>query len=195
MAQATFAINAFSQTMPAWSSPTKVPQITVNGNPFPQPPNAPTQGSGFQVVILDATASDFTNPAAVRSNTWTQLQNDSGSWMSTYSWMYASIHRQVLTAGDPDTQIVLLASYGIDANMPPTTDALELLLSLGAGADLQKWETSVDVGSQSGQWVAYPAAYAFAGNPAYGYGEGTEQCSYFQQGDTVTASIQFSVGH
>jgi hypothetical protein len=193
MAQATFEITAYGQRMPAWNSPTKLPQILVNRNPFPQPPNPPSQGSGFQCVILDATASDFTSPAAVRSNNWIGLQNQNGSWMSTYGWMYSQIHRQVLTAGDPDSQILLLASYGLDANIPPTADMLEVLLDLGAGPDLQKWETSVDVGSQSGQWVAFPAAYVFAGNRGYAYGEGNEQCSY--QGDNPTATIQFAVGH
>lgn len=193
MAPATFGISAYSQVMPTYQSPSKVPTITVNGNPFPQPPNPPSNGSGFQVVVLDATM-DLTSPSAIRTNQYAYLYDDNGSWMSVYPYMYANIVRQILSAGNPQTQIVIVASWGLDANLPPTNDALELFLDLGAGKDLQTWETTVDVGSQSGQWTGYPAAYILVGNPAYSWGEGAEDYERATSGDSVTAAVEVTLG-
>jgi hypothetical protein len=124
-------------------------------------------------VVFDA-AGDPTNPASILSNEYLSLYAPDGQWGDTYQYLYAGIVRQILTSGNIEQQTVLVVSYGLDANMPPTTDALALLLGLGAGPQLQHWETSVDVGSEGG-YVGNPGNYVLVGGSQDGYGEGTEQ--------------------
>lgn len=168
------SITTQSQQTAVWQQSGTPPQITFNGKAFPQPASGPPHfTTGFQVVVLDP-AGNLTDPSSIRSNRYVMLYNQNGAWGASYPWMYANIVKQILTSGNPEQQIVIVASFGLDANMAPSADALREFLKLGAGPPVQKWETSVDVGSQSGQWVAFPANYVLVGEPQYGYGEATE---------------------
>jgi hypothetical protein len=176
--QVAVSITTLSQVTPMWQASGTPPQITFNGNPFPQPAGGPPRfTTGYQVVVLDP-AGNLTDPSSIRSNRYVMLYNDNGTWGTSYPWMYANVVKQVLTSGNPEQQIVIVASFGLDANMPPTADALGLFLKLGAGQQLQHWETSVDTGSQSGDWVGFPANYVLVGAPEYSYGEATEEFDY-----------------
>jgi hypothetical protein len=187
--QVTVSISTYSQVYQTYPSSGQPPKITLNGNPFPQPRNQPPNfGTGAQLAVLDPT-KDITSPAAIVSNQYLPVISQGGSWMTSYEWMWANAVRQLLTSGNPDAQIVILATFGLDANMPPTSDALAMFLPLGAGPLLQQWETSVDVGSQSGNWVGFPANYILIGNPGYGYGEGTEAYQAATQ-NSITTSAQ-----
>lgn len=158
--------------------PPQPPKITMNGQQvgqIAQPPNMPT---GWQVLILDPT-KDMKTPAAVLSNVYIQLYPASGSnfWMSTYQYMYTRMLRQTLISGNHEQQVVIIASFGLDANTPPTNDGMQLLLDYGAGPRLQYWETHVDVGSQvsnNNSWTSFPANYIFVGVSSMGYGQGAE---------------------
>jgi hypothetical protein len=167
------------------------PKITLNGQPLPQPAVREVP-SGFQVVVLDA-ATDPTDPASILSNEYLVLYAPDGLWSETYQYMYAGIVNQVLTSGNIDQQTVLVASYGLDANMPPTNDALGVLLGLGAGPQLQQWETTVDVGSEGG-YVATPGNYILVGGSDLGYGEGTEK---FESPGTspITTTLTATIGN
>jgi len=188
--QVTVDISTVSQDM---ASPTQTgtpPTITMNGNAFPPPKGGgPAFNSGVQVAVLDP-SMDITSPSSIRSNQYIPVFEENGNWMSYYQWTWAAVVRQVLTSGNPEQQLILIATFGLDANMPPTSDALALFLQLGAGPQLQTWETTVDVGSQSGQWVAYPANYILVGNPGYGYGEATEAYGIAGQQSSVTTTAQ-----
>lgn len=169
------SITTTSRRIPRGNLPPGTPpQITMNGNPFPQPAGGvPT--SGFQIVVIDA-AKDMTNPASILANRYVVLAADQNSgWMSYYPYMYDWMARYILNAGDPDRQRVFVVSFNLDANVPPTPLAYEMLLGLGAGPTLQYWETHVDIGSQGGGWVNQPANYILVGYSAYGYGEGYEK--------------------
>jgi hypothetical protein len=173
MPQATVEISTSSQSMdwPNLPQP-QFPKITLNGEPLPQPKDAPDVPSGFQVVVFDS-AKDPTDPASILSNEYLFLYAPNGLWGDTYQYLYAGVVRQVLCSGNIEQQTVLVASYGLDANMPPTSDALGLFLTLGSGPQLQQWETTVDVGSE-GSYVGDPANYILIGGSDLGYGEGTE---------------------
>jgi hypothetical protein len=191
MPQVTVEISTSSQSM-SWPNIPRAtfPKITLNGQPLPQPQQQPAIPSGFQVVVFNA-AMDPTDPASVLSNQYLALYAPDGLWGSTYQYLYAGVVRQILTSGNIEQQTVLVVSYGLDVNMPPTSDALSLFLNLGAGPQLQHWETSVDVGSEGG-YVGNPGNYVLVGESQVGYGQGTEQ--YDNPGTspvntTVTATI------
>lgn len=173
------AITTSSQVMQFNSLPTaQPPKITMNGQPVGQISYTPNMPTGWQVLILDPT-KDITSPAAVLSNVFLLLFPAEGSnfWMSTYQYMYSGMLRQQLISGNYEQQIMIAASFGLDANTPPTNDGMNLLLDYGAGPQLQKWETTVDVGSQVGNdnsWTSFPVNYIFVGSSSLSYGQGAE---------------------
>jgi hypothetical protein len=187
VSQVAVEITTTSQSQKAWQPSGTGPKITMNGNPFPQPRGTnPGFSSGMQVAVLDPTM-DITSPAAIRSNVYLMLPDVNGSWMSYYQGMWNRLASQIYVSGNTLQQIVFVATFGFDVNAAPSAEALELLIELGAGPQLQHWYTSVDVGSQSGQWVAFPGNYILIGQPQYGYGEGYEV--YQVGGDPVTTSL------
>ena len=191
-AQVTVDIVTTSQVIDKWNVPPQVPTITMNGNPFPQPAG-PATASGWQLVVLDS-SMDMTDPASIRYNEFLVLYPDSSrDWSDTYGSMYDNIVRQVLLSGDLESQLVFLVSYGLDANTPPPTGALQYMLEAGAGPQLQAWERSVDLGSEAG-WTTYPACYIMIGGSSYSYGEGHEV--YENPGTTpVTAQLSVTLGN
>jgi hypothetical protein len=158
--------------------PAQPPKITMNGQPvgqIAQPPNIPT---GWQVLILDPT-KDMKTPAAVLSNVYIQLYPapSSNFWTSTYQFMYTRMLRQRLISGNFEQQTVIIASFGLDVNTPPTNDGMGLLLDYGAGAQLQTWETHCNAGSQVGNntsWTSFPTNYILVGSSSWSYGQGAE---------------------
>jgi hypothetical protein len=189
VSQVKVEITTSSQQMKTYvQGPGKVPTITMNGNPFPQPkggtPNFP---SGLQVVVIDP-AMDITSPASIRSNQYLSLPANNNGWMSLYQYMWHRAVTQIYTSGNTSQQIIFVATFGLDVNAAPTTDALELFLELGAGPQLQNWLTHVDVGSQSSWWCAFPGNYILIGQPQYGYGEGYEVYQR-AQGDSVSTTL------
>ncbi|MDQ3936009.1 MAG: hypothetical protein M3340_15415 [Actinomycetota bacterium] len=183
-AQVTVEIVTTSQVIDKWNDPAQPPKISMNGEPFQQPA-PPATATGWQLVVLDS-SMDMTDPAAIRYNSFLDLFADqNGNWFDTYQYMYDNIVRQVLLSGDPQTQLVFLVSYGLDANAPPTTDALGYMLGAGAGQQLQTWERSVDIGSEGG-WTSFPACYIMIGGSSYSYDQGHEV--YSDQG-TATLSV------
>lgn len=192
-AEVAIEIVTTSQVIDKWNDPASPPTITMNGNPFPAPGGAPGTATGWLLVVLDSTM-DMTDPAAIRYNSYLDLYaDDNGYWSDTYQWTYEAIVRQILCSGDLQTQLVFLASYGLDANAPPTSDALRQMLNYGAGAKLQNWERSVDVGSEAG-WTSFPACYVMVGGSAYEYGQGAEVFEY-PGSSPVTAQLNVTLGN
>ncbi len=191
--QVTVDIQTQSTTIPKWNTPAQPPTITLNGNAFPQP-QGPASATGFQLVVLDS-SKDMTDPGSVRFNSYMGVYPDSnGYWYDTYNWMWNSVVKQLLLAGDPDSQLVFLASYGLDANMPPGVQALQKLLNIGAGAGVQQWEKSSDPGSES-TWTAFPACYILIGGSSYQYGEGHEVYQKPTGTTPVTANLSVTLGN
>ncbi|MGD2085414.1 MAG: hypothetical protein PVH61_04440 [Candidatus Aminicenantes bacterium] len=170
------------------------PQITMNGVPLPSPGQL-NYVSGYQVVVIDST-SDYTNPDNILSNTYVGLfsQLDTNSWMSTYPYMYSNMVHNILTAGNVEEQLVIIASFGMDYNIAPTNEAYEKMLSLGAGKQLQAWESNPDIGSQvdnPNSWISFPANYILVGFSDVGYAQGYEAFQHKQ--DSVTTSLQVTL--
>jgi hypothetical protein len=192
--QAAIEISTTSEQMPNWQQlpPGQAPSITMNGAPFAQLPE-PSLPNGWQVVVLNSTG-DLTSPDNLLLNTYVFLQNNEGEWGSTYEYMYAQIINAVLNAGNFEEQILLLASFGLDADMPPSNDALQFLLDRGAGPALQDWENNSDSGSQSGGYVSTPSSYILVGNLGYPYGGGTE--TYItNNGQPAPASVSVTLNN
>jgi hypothetical protein len=192
--EVTVEIVTTSQVIPNSTDPASPPTITMNGNPLPAPGAPPATATGWQLVVIDSTM-DMTDPASIRFNSYLAVLPDSnGNWNDTYQWVYEGMVTQILCSGDLQTQLVFLASYGLDANQPPTSDALRQMLSYGAGAQLQGWEKSVDTGSESSDWTSFPACYVMVGGSSYDYGLGSEV--FENPGtDQVKATLTVTLGN
>lgn len=156
----------------------QVPTVTLNGTEIPQP-EGPTERfpSGVLVVVANA-AGDLSDPANFISSTLNIVWPDANNyWYTTYRYMWDNVANRIYGSGDPQQQVVILATYGMDLGIFPTPDAVELLLTLGAGAQLQNW-INTPTPSESGGWVDYPVDYVLIGSSSLGYGQGTEQFDY-----------------
>jgi hypothetical protein len=169
-----------------------LPVITMNGNPIPAP--QPTGAlTGWQLIIIDA-SKDYTNPGSILFNSYISLYGgQTNSWMNTYQYMYSRMCWDVFNSGNIDQQLLIVVSYGLDNNMPPTNDGYEMLLGAGAGEQLQYWQTHCDPGSQVGNvnsWVSFPANYILVGFSALTYNQGNE---LYQSGGQGPVTSKLSV--
>jgi hypothetical protein len=187
--QVTFEVTTTSEVIPNWQTPATPPTITINNNPIPAPSDRPFTPSGYQVVVINQ-ATDMTQPSAITSNFYVQLEQMNGAWADLWQFTYARMVTQLLTSGDPQTQIVIVASYGWDGTLPPTNDALEQLLDYGAGSELQSWiANATDVGSEGGDWTAFPTNYILIGANSLPWGQGAEEVEFSNQGQPVKTSV------
>jgi hypothetical protein len=195
--QISIAMSTSSQVMnwyptPPWLPAAQPPTIKVNGLAI-QPSNPPSSPTGFQIVIFDITQT-IPTPASILVNQWLQVypaEETNNSWWNTYESIYFGIVNNLLLYGNPENQLVVLASYGLDANMAPDNDALEFLMNDGAGQQVQTWVKTCDPGSQVGNstsWVSFPANYLFVGFGNIGYGRGSEIYQIPQGSNTNVAS-------
>src|SRR5690349_1948883 len=132
--QVDISISTFSQEIDNWQSlpPAQPPTITLNGNALPEPSNSPPwQPVGAQVVVFDS-SQDLTNPATIISNRYQIVANMQGSWSESYRWMYDGIATQIMSSGDTQQQVVILATFGLDVAMVPTAATFGLCLGRGA---------------------------------------------------------------
>jgi hypothetical protein len=185
-ATAEFVINTSSEVMASYASAGQAPSITVNGAPFAQL-SAPQFPSGFQLVILNP-SGDLTSSDNILFNDYLRIQDDGGNWGGTYAFVYEQIINAVLTTGNIEQQLIILASFGLDVNMAPANDPLLFLLPRGAGTPLQEWASVPDPGSQGSGWVSAPASYIFLGGPAYSYDDAWDTFVY-----TVPATATLTV--
>jgi hypothetical protein len=146
----------------SWSGTPQPPIITIGNLVRPsQPPQSPC---GFQVVILDGT--DITNPDAVLFNQYFTVPTGT-PWYAIYGNMYQDIYNSIVSSGHTSKgNVLIISSFGIDNNMPPTNQIYSLLQTVGAGERLRYWESHNDAGSMVGNptaWVSYPANYILVG--------------------------------
>jgi hypothetical protein len=189
-AQVTFEIDTSSAPMPNWQQlpPPLPPKITLNGTPLPAPSNAPPWlPNGCQVVVFSG-YEDLTQPSSIISNKYQIVANMQGSWAESYRWMWDDVATQIMSSGDVEQQIVIVATFGLDYEMTPTAATFELCLGRGAGPQLQEWGLRPSV-SEGGDYIEYPANYVLLGNTGYGYGEGYESFDYSTSGNTVTTTV------
>ena len=174
--EVTVAVATSSQPIPG-TPPlpnAQVPAITLNGVEIPQGSGPTTEyPTGVQVVVMNA-SGDLSDPANIISNNLNVVWSENNGWYLTYRYMWDNVANQIYGAGDPQQQVVIVATYGVDLGMFPSPDVVELFLSLGAGPQLQNWINTPSP-SESGGWVDYPADYVLIGQSSLGYGQATEQ--------------------
>jgi hypothetical protein len=175
------------------------PRITMNGQPVGQISQPPYMPTGWQMLLLDPT-KDIKTPAAVLANIYIQLSPASGSnyWVSTYGYMYNRMVKTRLVSGNYEQQIMILASFGLDLNAPPNSDALNLMLDYGAGPQVQYWETHCNAGSQvanDNSWTSFPANYIFVGTSSMGYAQGAEVFQTAQSGTSVQSTLKTTLSN
>lgn len=168
------SITTTSEARPAQGGgpPITTPKITMNGNPLPTPTSPAYLGAGWQLVVLDA-HKDMTKPESILFNKY--LLGPQPGRYDTH--MYTELVRRILVSGDVNAQIVFAVSYGLDANMTPTNEAIQTLFELGSGAKLQSWVAGATPGKQPDDpkiYVALPASYALIGYSSYKFGQGYE---------------------
>jgi hypothetical protein len=136
-----------------------VPVITLGGTLIK--PEEPAQSpAGYQLVVLENNGEDITEPSAVLFNQYYSVPAQEG-WSSVYDQMYQQLDADLRPFAGSGA-IVILVSFGMDWDMPPTHDAFALLSTMGAGSMLSFWENNSDPGSMKGSpgaWVSYPANY------------------------------------
>jgi hypothetical protein len=178
--EVTVAVSTSSQPVPGQGPfpNAQVPVITLNDVQIPQATGPTAEDpTGVQVVVINATG-DLSDPSNIISNNLNIVWRDQNNgWYTTYRQMWDNVANQIYGSGDPQQQLVIVATYGMDLAMFPTPDAVELFLSLGAGVQLQNW-INTPTPSESGGWVDYPSDYVLIGQSALGYGQGTEEFDY-----------------
>lgn len=149
----------------------QLPSITM-GRQALKPAQTTTWPTGYQMVLLDVVGT--IDPEDVRLNNYYQVDPKPGgghSWMQSYVGIYQQMLHDILISVNTANYLLILASYGLDNNMPPTDAFLQTLFSAGAGTTTQKWLTHCTPGSQPGDpkvWVSNPANYICVGySPSY----------------------------
>jgi hypothetical protein len=172
-------VSTSSQSMSSNPRPNaQVPKIALNDVTIPQA-SGPTDEypSGVQVVVINSTG-DLSDPSNIVTNNLNIVWADqNGNWSDTYRLMWDDVANQIYGSGDPQQQLVIVATYGMDLGMFPTPSVVEVLLSLGGGVQLQNWINTASP-SESGGWVDYPADYVLIGSSSLGYGLGTDKYDF-----------------
>jgi hypothetical protein len=193
-AQVDISISTSSQVIQNWQQPPppQPPTITLNGTALPPPKDSPPyQPVGAQVVVFDS-SQDLTNPASIISNDFQIVADMQGSWYESYRWMWDNVATQIMSSGDIEQQLVMIATFGLDVMMQPTAAAFELFLDRGAGPQLQEWGLVPSL-SEGGDYIAFPANYLLIGNSSYGFGEGYEAFAYTTQDNSLDTPLQATI--
>lgn len=143
----------------------------VIGSKIIKPTTPITSPIGAQVTIL--AGNDPVSEHAVQFNQYYSLPL-ADDWSSNYATMWNQIASDVLGKYDQNGDILLLVTFGLDANMPPTDEAAALLKTAGSGNALTTWIDTCNPGSEVGTpglWTGYPCVYAFVG--AFGNEQGS----------------------
>jgi hypothetical protein len=161
-----------------WSGQPVVPMIMIGGNVMPAP--AASSPCGYRLMILGGT--DITEPSDVLLDQCFTLPMSPPIWSSTYQNLYTSMINAITSNGLSSTgNILVLASFGLDNDMPPTPAFVNLLQSAGAGNQLQSWLSCSDAGSMPGSaapWISYPTDYILTGVFGSGPNSGVEIYNY-----------------
>ncbi|MEO1087048.1 MAG: hypothetical protein AAFY88_22660 [Acidobacteriota bacterium] len=131
-----------------------------------RPSRAPSGDRGFQVVVLDRT-----NPSSsgVVYNEYFSVPHDA-SYDEDYEPMYDEMASE-LQAFPSREYLLVLASFGISSNAPPTRDLEGFLVAAGAGDLLAQFIDEADPGSNLEDW---PGIYTLVGVPGLELGSGVE---------------------
>ncbi|MFD1674179.1 MAC/perforin domain-containing protein [Alicyclobacillus fodiniaquatilis] len=149
------------------------PTITLGEQLVPNEPAA--TACGYQVIVLDS--AKLSDTSAVLFNRYYTLPKVQ-SWGQVYPNMYNEMltdlkNNNLVKNGN----VLVLASFGMDNDMPPTNAMFGFLESAGAGETVADWINNCDPGSQVGNnysWVSFPVVYVLVGMFNSGPGTGVE---------------------
>jgi hypothetical protein len=184
---ASILLTMGSQVQPFNSAPPSPfpTSISVDGTPVA----VGTARSGFLLALFDpSTTISATSPYLCQL--YTVEPDDDGQWYDTYSLMYSKLWLDLTTQMDPTSSLLLLASFGLDANMVPPVDFIQYLFELGAGSGLQDWASGANAGSRGPSWVGQPIIYGLATYAGSGFANGKEL--YLGHIPTISGSLPFS---
>lgn len=132
-----------------WSQVGLLPSVILDGEALV--PQNPSLDHGFQMIVLKR--NDISAKGVVL-NKYYGFQDTRSS--SGFQAMYQSMLDDIVKGGYRSNQYVLiLASYGMDQNAPPTANIVPTLFSAGAGKRLEYWLTNSDPGSTFTNNAAY----------------------------------------
>jgi hypothetical protein len=138
------------------------PPIVIVGSQL-RPATPPKSPVGLQAIVLNG--DDVTGPDAVVFDRFYTLPVQQ-EWVGTYRSMWDSFAQEVSGSYDAAGNILIVTTFGLDRNMPPTDDALALLETAGAGPVVNNWIRTCSPGSSLGQpgvWIGFPHNYAMLG--------------------------------
>ena len=166
----------------AWYMQPVPPVIKMNGKDFPVPKGGAQKAHGYHVIAIDS-AKDMMDPASTLLNEYHYLPRVNETWRPHAENMYRQMIHAILSAGDLTRMRVFIISFGMDAGAPPPTNVYESLLRLGAGRELQRWETrhAPDAPWAGDNYIEAPANYILIGDGWSSYGQGTEH--YYDEVD------------
>jgi hypothetical protein len=122
--------------------PYNVPTITIGR--LIQPDKAPANGMGYQVVVLKG---DITKPESTIFNRYYSI--DANTWFNSFRNLYQEMATD-LKQYNEEGNILILSSFNLNWDAPPTPDFLSLIRSAGAGEKITQWVSNSDPGSAVG---------------------------------------------
>ncbi|GCF11765.1 MAC/perforin domain-containing protein [Dictyobacter arantiisoli] len=146
------------------------------------PVDAPSSPMGYQVVVLEN--KNLIKPEGILLNRYYGIPTTAEPVVG-YRNMYEEIARDLRAF--PAGSVLILASFGLDADFGITPDMSihGILVSAGAGPQLKQFESNPDQGSQGPYWVTNPANYILVGIINNGPNSGIELFAPRVQNETT----------
>ncbi len=140
-----------------------IPPVITIGSQNITPSVPPTSPVGYQAVIL---ADPRYSSQTILFNGYFNL-DVSQSWYNNYRKMYDTMLNEISCSQySVQNNVLILCSFGIGNNIPPTASMYEYLLTNGSGSNLTYWENHCDPGSQMSNpdwWMVLPVNYILVG--------------------------------
>ncbi|NES22130.1 MAG: hypothetical protein F6K41_25200 [Symploca sp. SIO3E6] len=123
-----------------------LPVIILNGDEI-KPKNDPGERVfGYQMVILDRT--NLSQSGVLHNKYYTT--SNKPNWNVNYPEMYEKMLNDINKGGwNNSDNILILVSFEMFTNAPPTADFYELLLTAGAGEEVRTWLNGARAGSSA----------------------------------------------
>ncbi|AEI42788.1 hypothetical protein PM3016_3694 [Paenibacillus mucilaginosus 3016] len=149
------------------------PSIYIGSQSF-KPNDTPASPAGFQVLILSGS-----NISEVIFNKYYAIPPVQ-YWYLPSLEVWDDFVKDVQGKHDSSNNILILVTFGLDLGMTPSSDAIDVLRSAGAGSGLVKWVKGCSPPSQAPtpSWVSYPAMYSLTGIFGNGPDTGVEYLKY-----------------
>ncbi|HEV2891045.1 MAG TPA: hypothetical protein VGX28_11790 [Frankiaceae bacterium] len=174
-----------------WPAPAaQPPTVTLTSQCAPlTPADPPGSACGFQVLVLDG--QHLGDDQAVVFDEYFTIPDQQG-WVTTYTPMYDDI-AGALGRYQLARYCLVVASFGLDPNMYPSSRAQKALVGFGAGPGLNAWLQDCDPGSEIGNLDVWTqaGAYVMVGFGESGFGDAVEKLALPYQGTAPLSTDVF----